>query len=167
MGLDVSVAVVKKGAQDDQGADEDAEEGEAFETRGEVADVAEDDGEGLEPEVEESVGQGDVEVEGEADGLIHGEGEGPDEDHEEDLLRGHAFGFELGLAFDVGVASSLADMDGAAVDDVARAGLRKEEDEEDQAEAGQPYQLPERPLPTLAFSGKATDEGTHGWTEYL
>lgn len=105
--------------QDDEGADEEAEEGEAFEARGEVVDGAEDDGEGLEPEVEEAVGEGDVEVEREADGFLDGEGEGPDEDHEQDVLRGHAFGFELGLAFDVGVAGDGADVGSAAVEDVA------------------------------------------------
>lgn len=166
LGLDESIAVVVKGHQDDQGADEDAEEGEAFEALGEVVDIAEDDGEGLEPEVEETIGESDVEVEREANGFLQGEGERPDEDHEEDFLCGHAFGFELWLAYEVGVAGSLADVDSAAVDDIAGAGLWEEEDEEDQAEAGEPHELPERPLPALTFSGKATNERTHGWTEY-
>ena len=119
LGLDEFVGVVEEGDQDDDGTEEDAEEGEAFETLGEVVDLAEDDGEGLEPEVEETVDEGDVEVEGEADGFLQGEGEGADEDHEEDFLRGHAFGFDLGLAFDVGVASNLADVDCAAIDYVS------------------------------------------------
>lgn len=119
LGLDEFVAVVEKWDYDDNGTDEDAEEGETFKALGEVVDVAEDNGEGLEPEVEEAVGEGDVKVECEADGFSQCEGEGSDEDHEEDLLRGHAFGFELWLAFDVGVAGYLADVDSAAVDDVA------------------------------------------------
>lgn len=119
LGLDEFVGVVIKGHQDDDGTDEDAEEGQTFETLGEVVDLAEDDGEGLEPEVEKAVCEGDVEVECEANGFLQGEGEGPDEDHGNDFLRGHAFGFELWLAFDVAVAGSLADVDGATVDDVA------------------------------------------------
>lgn len=130
-----------------------------------MINLAEDDGEGLEPEVEQTVDEGDVEVEGKADRFLEGEGEGPDEDHKEDFLRGHAFGFELWLAFDVSVAGSLADVDSSPIDYVAGAGLWKEEDEKDQAEAREPYQLPKRPLPVLAFGGKSTNEGTHGWTE--
>ena len=64
------------------------------------------------------------------------------------------------------IAGSLANVNSSAVDDVARAGLWKEENEEDQAEAGEPYEFPERPLPALAFSRKAPNEGTHGGTEY-
>ena len=119
LGLDEFVAVVEKGYQDNKGTDEDAEEGEAFETLREVVDLAKDDGEGLEPKVEQTVGEGDVEIESEANGFLQGEGEGPDEDHEENLLRGHAFGFELWLALDVDVAGNLADVDSATVDDVA------------------------------------------------
>lgn len=119
LGLDEPVAVVEKGNHDDEGTHENAEEGEAFEALGEVVDLAENDGEGLEPKVEETVGEGDVEVEREANGLLQGEGERPNEDHEEDFLRGHAFGFQLWLTFDVNVAGSLADVDSATVDDVA------------------------------------------------
>ena len=45
LGLDEFVAVVEEGYQDNDGTDEDAEECEAFETLGEVVDLAEDDGE--------------------------------------------------------------------------------------------------------------------------
>lgn len=119
LGLDEFVAVVEKGPQNDEGPDEDAKKSETFEAMGEVVDLAEDDGEGLEPEVKETISQGNVEVECKANGFLQGEGEWPDEDHEEDFLRGHSFGFELWLAFDVGIAGSLADVDSAAVDDVA------------------------------------------------
>ena len=119
LGLDEFVAVVEKGYHDNNGTDEDAEEGEAFEALREVVDLAKDDREGLEPKVEQTVGEGDVEIESEANGFLHSEGEGPDEDHEKNLLRGHAFGFELWLAFDVNVAGSLANVDSAAIDDVA------------------------------------------------
>lgn len=82
LGLDEFVGVKGEGDQDDESTKEDAEEGEAFETLGEVVDLAEDDWEGLEPEVEEAVDQRDVKVECEADGFFQCEGEGPDEDHE-------------------------------------------------------------------------------------
>ena len=119
LGLDEFVAVVEKGYHDNNGTDEDAEEGEAFEALREVVDLAKDDREGLEPKVEQTVGEGDVEIESEANGFLHSEGEGSDEDHEKNLLGGHAFGFELWLAFDVNVAGSLANVDSAAIDDVA------------------------------------------------
>ena len=119
LGLDEDVIVVEKGDQDDEGTEEDAEEGQAFEALGEVVDIDEDDWERLEPEVEETVGEGDVEIEYEDNGFLQGESEGPDEDHEEDFLRGHAFGFELWLTFDVNVAGRLADVDSAAVENVA------------------------------------------------
>lgn len=119
LGLDELVAVVEKGNHDDEGTDEDAEEGEPFEALGEVIDLAKDDGEGLEPEVEETVGERDVEVEYEADGFFQGKGEGPDEDHEQDFLRGHALGFEFWLAFDINITGSLANVKSSAVDDVA------------------------------------------------
>lgn len=119
LGLDVLVKVVEKGYHDDESTHEDAEEGKAFDALGEVVDLAEDDGEGLEPKVEETIGEGYVEVEYEDDRFLDCEGKGPDEDHEEDFLRGHAFGFEFGLAFDLGVAGSIADVNSAAVDDVA------------------------------------------------
>ena len=119
LGLDEFVAVVEEGYQDDEGSEEDAEECKAFEALGEVVDLGEDDGEGLEPEVEETVDEGDVKVECKADRFLQGEGEGPDEDHEEDFLCGHAFGFEFWLAFDISVAGSLADVDSAPVNYVA------------------------------------------------
>ena len=48
---------------DDEGADEDAEEGEAFGAQAEAVDADEDGDEGLEPDVEQAVDEGDVEVE--------------------------------------------------------------------------------------------------------
>jgi hypothetical protein len=59
--------VPKEGQDDDQSADEDAEEGEAFFTEREAVVVDEDDDEGFEPDIEKAVDQGNVEVEGEAD----------------------------------------------------------------------------------------------------
>ena len=72
LGLDELVAVVEKGHHEGEGTDEDAEEGEPFEALGEVIDMAKDNGEGLEPEVEETVGERNVEVEDEADGFLQG-----------------------------------------------------------------------------------------------
>ena len=117
-GLDEFIAVVEEWWDDDEGAEEDAEEGEAFETLGEMVDLAEDDGERFEPEVEQAVDEGDVEIKCEANGFFYREGKWPDEDHKKNFLRGHAFGFELGLAFDLVVASSFADVDSPTVEDV-------------------------------------------------
>ncbi len=58
--LDVLVVEVEEGAHDDDGAEEDADEGEALGAEGEVVDLDEDDGEGFEPEVEEAVDEADV-----------------------------------------------------------------------------------------------------------
>lgn len=97
-GFHVLVDVPEEGRHDGEGAEEDAEEGEAGGARGEMVDGDEDEGEGFEPEVEESLDEGDVEVEEEDDGFGEGEGEGADEGHLDDFAAGHAFGFELWLA---------------------------------------------------------------------
>ena len=119
LGLKELVAVVEKWWDNDQGTEENAQEGEAFETLGEMVDLAEDNGKRLEPKVEQTVNEGDVEIKGEADWFFHRHGKWPHEDHKEDFLRGHAFGFDLGLALDLVVASSFADMDSPTVEDVA------------------------------------------------
>lgn len=135
----VAVIVVEKGNHGDDGADEDADEGETLGAEGEAVDADEDDGKGFEPEVEEAVDEGEVEVEEEADGFGEGEGEGPDEDHGADFLAGHAFGFDLGFALHARVVGQGSDAHGAAVEDVAAAGFGEEEEEEEEAEAGEPH----------------------------
>ncbi len=80
--LNVFVVVEEEGEHDDEGADEDPEEGEAFGAEREVIDFDEDDGEALEPEVEESVDEREVHVQKEADRFREREGERPDEDHQ-------------------------------------------------------------------------------------
>jgi hypothetical protein len=54
--------VEEVGGDDDEGTDQDAEEGEAETSEPEAVDSDEDDGEGFEPDIEEAVDEGDVEV---------------------------------------------------------------------------------------------------------
>ena len=70
-GLNEFVAVVEKWWDNDKGTEEDAKEGEALETLGEMVDLAEDNGERLEPKVEQTVNEGDVEIKCEANGFFH------------------------------------------------------------------------------------------------
>ena len=156
--FDVLVVVKEEGDHDDEGAEEDAEEGETLGAEGEAVDVDENDGEGLKPEVEEAVDEGEVGVEEKADGFGEGEGEGADEDHQRYLLPGHAFSFELGLAFDPRVVGQFPDPHRAAIEDIAAAGLGQEEEEDDEAEAGQPHQFPDRPSPALTLCREAPDQ---------
>lgn len=89
----VLVDVPEKRTHGQKGAYEDAEEGEALLLEGELVDTDEDDGEGFEPEVEERVDEGDVEVQEETDGFGEAKGKGADEGHFDDFVSGHAFGF--------------------------------------------------------------------------
>lgn len=61
--------IVLGDAHYEEDADEDADEGETFGAETEVVDFDKDDGEGLEPDVQETVYQGDVEIEEEDHGL--------------------------------------------------------------------------------------------------
>ena len=70
-GLDEFVAVVEEWGDDDEGAEENAEEGEAFEALGEMVDLAEDDGERFEPKVEQTVNEGDVEIKCKTNWFFH------------------------------------------------------------------------------------------------
>ena len=128
LGFDVAAVVVEEGDHGDEGADEDADEGETFGAEGEVVGGDEDDGEGFEPEVEEAVDECEVEVEEEADGFGEGKGEWADEDHHSDFFAGHAFRFDFRLAFHARVVSQGSDAHGAAVEDVAAAGFGEEEE---------------------------------------
>lgn len=88
------------------------------------------------------------------------EGEGAAK-NDGDVFSCHLFGDELGFAPEVGTAGELAETACAAVEDVGGGGFREEEEEDDQGEAGEPEELPDRPLPTLALCGEPTDEGTY------
>ena len=79
-GLEPLVEPVVEGGNHEEGADEDADVGEALLAEVEVVDAHEDDGEGLEPDVEEAVDEGDVHVEEEDHGLEEVESEWSDED---------------------------------------------------------------------------------------
>lgn len=131
----------------DDRTDEDAHVSKTFETEGEAVDVDEDEDEGLEPDVEQAVDEGDVKVEEEDHGLGEVESEWPDQRHQCDILACHVLGHELGFAGDAVIASSLAQALRTAYEDVVRAGLGEEEEEKHQAEAREPHQLPDWPSP--------------------
>ncbi len=99
MGFHVAVIIVEERDHGGGGAEQDTDEGETFGAEGEVVGGDENDGEGFEPEVEEAVDECQIEVQQETDGFRKGQGEGTDEDHHSDFLPGHAFGFNLRLAF--------------------------------------------------------------------
>jgi hypothetical protein len=61
-------------------------------------------GKGFETEVEESVDEGDVEIEEKADWLGDAEGEGADVNQKQDFFSSHSFSFNLRLAPEFGVA---------------------------------------------------------------
>jgi hypothetical protein len=60
-------------------ADNYSKEGEAAFTEVEAVDLFEDDGEGFEPEIEDAVDEGDIDVEDQHDGLAEAELEGAEE----------------------------------------------------------------------------------------
>ena len=93
-----------------------------------MVDATKDDREGLKPDVQQAVDQGDVEVEQEADRFGEAQAEGPDQGHLDDLVAGHALGFNLGLAFQV-TAGKLSVAACATVEDVVGAGLGEKEDQ--------------------------------------
>lgn len=122
-GLEIVVHPGVEGGDGEEGADEDADEREALLAEGEAVDVDEDDGKGLEPDVEQAVDEGDVEVEEEDHGLEEVERDGPHHHHHEDVFAGHILAREFGLALELVVAGGFAEALGAPVEDVGRAGL--------------------------------------------
>ena len=58
--LDYLVEVIEERGHDEDGAEEDAHERETFLAEVELVDADEDDGEGFEPDVQETVDEGDV-----------------------------------------------------------------------------------------------------------
>ena len=145
--FEVFVHVPEVRRDDDQGSDEDAEIGDTFETEREVVDFDKDDDEGLEPDVEDAVDEGNVQVEQEDHWLGEVERERSDEGHHDDVFAGHVLGHEFGLADQLIVAGDLAETLGATDEDVVRAGFGEEEEEEDQTEPAEPHQLPDGPCP--------------------
>ena len=169
-GLEEAVQEVEEGRERDEGAGEDADVREAERAEREVVVADEDDREGLEPQVDEGVEQRDVQVEGEDDGLEEGEREGPHQDHHRDLPPRHALGFELRLGLErrrVGFAGPhLAQAHRAAVEDVGGGRLGEQEEDEDEAEAREPHELPDRPLPPFGLGREAADQRSEHGSEH-
>lgn len=72
----------------------------------------------------------------------------------------HLLTHHIGLACKSIVPGKLAETLGAAVENVVRACLRKEEEEKYEAEAGEPHQLPNRPSPAVCLNCKAAYKRT-------
>ena len=83
--LDCLVEVIEERRNDEDGAEEDAHERETFLAQVKLVDADEDDGKGFEPDVQEAVDKGDVQIEEEDHWFCKVEGDGPDESDECDL----------------------------------------------------------------------------------
>lgn len=156
--FDVLVIVDEEGDHDNEGTQEDAEEGETFGSRREAVDPNKDYREALEPKVEQSVDQCDIEIQEKADGLCEREGKRPDENHHCDLFSRHSLGLNLRLALHLWIFRQRPNSHCPPIEDVATACLRKKEEQEDEAKPGQPHQFPNRPLPTLILGGKSPNK---------
>ena len=75
------------------------------------------------------------------------ERDGSDETHHDEFVARHAVRHEHRLAGEFLITGELPQAQGPTDEDVVRARLRQEEEEEHQAEGGQPHQLPDRPCP--------------------
>lgn len=121
--FEVLVEIPEEGRDGNESADQDAQVCEAFLAEAEVVDANEDDDEGLEPDVQEAVDEGDVEVDEKDHGLVEVERERPDEDHHGDRFPGHLLALELRLADELVVAGDLTETRRAADEDVVGARL--------------------------------------------
>ena len=83
--LDDLVEVIEERGDDEGGAEEDAHERETFLAEVELVDANEDNGKGFEPDVQETINEGDVQIEEEDHWFFKIEGNGPDERDERDL----------------------------------------------------------------------------------
>ena len=90
----------------------------------------------FEPDVEEAVDEGNVEIQEENHGFVEIERDGADETHHDEFVARHAVRHEHRLAGEFLVPSELPQPQGPADEDVVRARLRQEEEQEDQAEGG-------------------------------
>lgn len=119
----------------DDSSNQDTKECHTFSAQSETIDTDEDDRERLEPDVQETVDQGDVQVEQEYHWLGEVKSEWSDKRHHYDVLSCHRLGHQLWFGLDVWVACQLPDAPCTAHKEVVRAGLRKEEEQEHQAES--------------------------------
>lgn len=156
--LDFPQIKVERG-YDENSADEDAEVGKSLLAEGEAMYLNEDNGKGLEPDVEEAVDESDVQVQQEDHGFGEVQGERADEGHESNLCNSvsmhfcgrrwtksgfisestylfasHVFSHKLRLASQFLVSSQLPQSYCPAIQNVGRAGFGKHEEDEDQAE---------------------------------
>lgn len=170
-GLDVVVVVVPVRRNTNQTADTDAEVAQSSNSETESVDLLKGDGDRLQPAVEYSVDEGNVQVEGKNNGLGQGEGERLDQSHLSHVGTRHVFTHNLRLALDlvVGLAFQtvvlllpFAKTVRATVQDVVRRGLGEKEDQEDEARARNPDEDPDRPSPAFELSCPITDDRTNG-----
>ena len=87
--FDIAVKIPEERRNRDNGADENTDERDALHAETEIVDTHEDDGKGLEPDVEETVNKSDVEIEEEDHGFCEIERKRSDQCYHCNLLGCH------------------------------------------------------------------------------
>lgn len=143
----------------DHDSDEDSDETQTLDGQREPVDLAEDDGKGFEPGVNQAIDKAGVDVEEEDDRLLEVQCEsagGRDGDVVQEVIV--LLVNELGLTAKIGAASELAETACAAVEDVGVTCFWEEEEDDDKGETGEPRKLPDRPLPALRLCSEPSDD---------
>jgi len=107
LGLLVVVKVGKVEWNGENGADHDTQESSTLQTEREAVDLDENDWEGLEPDVQKTVNEGDVEVKKEDHWLLEVESNWTNENHHDNVLAGHGLTHQFWLANQIFVSSQL------------------------------------------------------------
>lgn len=157
-------------------------EGKAVLSEVEPVVLDEDHAERLDKDVDDTVGQGDVQVEGDDDGLSEAEDEGSNQGDVGDFADGHVLHLDLALRLELWVSRHPADSRRTAVENAAgrvsqgyhlRNGTRysrrvtrlwQEERQERKTTARHPKQDPDGPRPALGLCNETADDGTHNGT---
>lgn len=171
--LQVVLEVGEEWRNHDERANQDTKVCHALEAQTETVNLDEDDDERFEPNVQQAVDECNVQVEQEDHGLSEVEGEGPNERHQGNILRGHFLTHELSSTHELIISSDLAQTACAADQDVVGTGLRHEEEQEDEAEGTEPHEFPDGPSPWRGKAAKSkwailnsetTDQGSESRT---
>lgn len=127
--LQIAMRPVEKRRHNDERANEDSQERKPLCPETEAVNLHEDDGERLEPDVQQSVDQCNVHIQEKHNGFAETQRERADEHHLDDLPAAHVLRFDLRLAFEVGISAGMAHADGASIEDIGRAGLWEKKEE--------------------------------------
>jgi len=106
-GLLVVVQVGKVEWNGKNSANHNTQESSSLQTEREAVHLHKDNWEGLEPDVQKTVNEGDVEVEKEDHWLLEVEGDWTNENHHNNVLAGHGLSYQLWLANQILVSSQL------------------------------------------------------------